>query len=87
MAGLHGGLVTAEAGWLGFRRRHPVPLVRIPEADMVENYTNAFLVSALVLVFLALFTIWALWGMLTAVGVSWVAGRLMRPRRPRQAGD
>lgn len=52
---------------------------------MVENYTNAFLVSAFVLVFLVLFTIWALWGMLTAMGVSWVAGRLMRPGAGRMA--
>ncbi|NNE80701.1 MAG: hypothetical protein HKN18_10570 [Silicimonas sp.] len=44
---------------------------------MVEDYTNAFLVSFGVLTFLALFTIWAIWGLLVAGLVSWVADRLM----------
>lgn len=43
----------------------------------VENYTNAFLVSFGVLVFMVLFTIWALWGLLIAALVSWVADRLI----------
>lgn len=44
---------------------------------MVENYTNAFLVSAFVLVFMALFTIWAVWGLLIAGLISWLADRLI----------
>ncbi len=43
----------------------------------VENYTNAFLVSAGVLVFMILFAIWAIWGLLVAGLVSWGADRLM----------
>ena len=43
----------------------------------VENYTTPFLVSAFVVVFIALFTIWAVWGLLAAGLVSWVADRLM----------
>ena len=44
---------------------------------MVEDYTNAFLVSAFVLTFMALFTIWALWGLLIAGLVGWTADRLI----------
>lgn len=44
---------------------------------MVEDYTNAFLVSLCVLVFLALCTIWAVSGLLTAVAVSFAADRLI----------
>lgn len=51
----------------------------------VENYTTPFFVSAFVVVFIALFTIWAIWGLLIAGLVSWVADRLMtvdfRPKR------
>ncbi len=43
----------------------------------VENYTDAFLVSAGVLVFMVLFAIWAVWGLLVAGLVSWGADRLM----------
>ena len=43
----------------------------------VENYTNAFLVSAFVVVFMILFAIWALWGLIVAGLVSWGADRLM----------
>ncbi|MBT8425279.1 MAG: hypothetical protein HKN98_07625 [Silicimonas sp.] len=44
---------------------------------MVEDYTNAFLVSAYVLAFLALFAIWALWGLVMAGLVGWTADRLI----------
>lgn len=44
---------------------------------MVEDYTNAFLVSAFVLTFMALFTIWAFWGLLMAGLVGWTADRLI----------
>ncbi len=44
---------------------------------VVPDYTNAFLVSAFVLTFLALFTIWALWGLLVAGLVGWIADRLI----------
>lgn len=44
---------------------------------MVEDYTTAFLVSAYVLTFMALFAIWALWGLVMAGLVGWVADRLM----------
>jgi hypothetical protein len=44
---------------------------------MVEDYTNAFLVSAFVLAFMALFAIWALWGLMIAGLVGWTADRLI----------
>jgi len=51
----------------------------------VDDYTNAFLVSAGVLVFMALFAIWAFWGLLIATLISWAADRLItidfRPKR------
>ncbi len=40
---------------------------------MVEDYTNAFLVSAFCLVFMALFAIWAVWGLVVAAGIGWAA--------------
>lgn len=43
----------------------------------VENYTNAFLVSAFVLIFVALFAIWAAFGLVFAGLCSWIADRLM----------
>lgn len=43
----------------------------------VANYTNAFLVSFGVLVFMALFAIWVFWGLIIAGLVGWVADRLM----------
>ncbi len=49
-----------------------------------ENYTGAFLVSFGVIVFMILFGIWAIWGMVVTGLVSWGADRLMtvdlRPR-------
>ena len=42
-----------------------------------DDYTDAFLVSAGVLVFMALFAIWAFWGLVVAGLVSWVADRLI----------
>ncbi len=43
----------------------------------VDNYTNAFLVSAGVIVFMVLFAIWAIWGLIVAALVSWGADRLI----------
>lgn len=43
----------------------------------VEDYTNAFLVSAFVVVFLMLAGIWALFGFIVAALVSWGVDRLM----------
>lgn len=43
----------------------------------VTNYTDAFLVSFGVIVFMILFAIWAIWGLLIAGLISWVADRLM----------
>ena len=43
----------------------------------VDDYTNAFLVSFGVLVFMGLFAIWAIWGLIMAGLVSWGADRLM----------
>ena len=43
----------------------------------VQDYTTAFLVSAGVLTFMALFAIWAIWGLIVAGLVSWGADRLM----------
>lgn len=47
------------------------------------NYTNAFLVSFGVVVFVALFAIWAVWGMLVAGAISWLADRAMIKRLRR----
>jgi hypothetical protein len=44
---------------------------------MVEDYTNAFLVSTFCLVFMALFAIWAIWGLIAALGIGWLADRAM----------
>ena len=44
---------------------------------MVEDYTNAFLVSAFVLTFMVLFAIWAIWGLLMAGLIGWTADRLI----------
>ena len=43
----------------------------------VDDYTNAFLVSAFVLVFMALTAIWAIWGLIMAGLVSLTADRLI----------
>lgn len=44
---------------------------------MVENYTNAFLVSLGVWVFIALFSIWVVFGLIGAFLVSAFANRLI----------
>jgi len=44
---------------------------------MVENYTNAFLVSALFLLFTILMTIWAIWGFLVAVLIGFATDRVI----------
>ena len=44
---------------------------------LVENYTNAFLVSFGVLVFMALFGIWIVWGLLGAGLTAAIADRLI----------
>lgn len=44
---------------------------------MVENYTNAFLWSFGVLVFMALFGIWVVWGLLGALAIAALADRLI----------
>ncbi|MEL7106727.1 MAG: hypothetical protein AAGM21_12465 [Pseudomonadota bacterium] len=44
---------------------------------LVENYTNAFLVSFGVLVFMALFGIWVIWGLLGAALTGAIADRLI----------
>lgn len=51
---------------------------------MVEDYTNAFLVSAFCLVFMALFVIWAMWGLIVALGTGWAADTALAalPRNP-----
>ena len=50
------------------RPNHPTP---------VENYTNVFLATFGVVVFMVLFAIWALWGLIVAGLISWIADRLM----------
>ena len=45
--------------------------------DAVQNYTNAFLASFGVIVFMILFAIWAVWGLLVAGLLSALADRLM----------
>mgnify|MGYP001827544282 FL=1 len=45
--------------------------------DAVQNYTNAFLASFGVIVFMILFAIWAVWGLLIAGLLSALADRLM----------
>ena len=41
----------------------------------VPDYTGAFLGSALALVFVALFAIWAAWGLPAALTAGWAADR------------
>ena len=41
------------------------------------NYTGAFLVSFGVIIFMALFTIWVVFGLILTMVVSWLADRLM----------
>lgn len=48
---------------------------------MAPDYTTAFLVSAFWLCFIALFAIWAVWGLLVAMGVGWVAERAISVER------
>ncbi|MBT8459268.1 MAG: hypothetical protein HKP37_12800 [Boseongicola sp.] len=43
----------------------------------VENYTNAFLASFGVIVFMILFAIWAIWGLIVAGILSALADRLI----------
>ena len=51
---------------------------RRPEyPSSAPDYTTAFLASFGVLVFMALFAIWAIWGMIMAAIVSWLADRLI----------
>ena len=45
--------------------------------DAFQNYTNAFLASFGVIVFMILFAIWAVWGLLIAGLLSALADRLM----------
>ena len=52
----------------GQRNEYPSP---------VPDYTGAFLASFGVLVFMALFAIWAIWGLIMAGIVSWLADRLI----------
>lgn len=40
---------------------------------MVEDYTTPFLVSTFVLVFMALLAIWAVWGLIAALVLGWLA--------------
>lgn len=53
--------------------------------DMVENYTNAFLVSATVLCLMILLAIWAIWGFVAACLIGWVTDRalVLESRRAR----
>ncbi len=53
---------------------------------MVEDYTNAFLVSATVLCLMILMTIWALWGFAAALLISWATDRaiVLEARRVRK---
>ena len=44
---------------------------------MVEDYSTPFFVSAFVLCFMGLFVIWAVWGLIGAILVGWVADRLI----------
>ncbi len=45
--------------------------------DTVQNYTNAFLASFGVIVFMILLTIWAIWGLIVAGLLSLLADRLI----------
>ena len=44
---------------------------------MVENYTNAFLVSAQFLSFIILMAIWAVWGFVAAVLIGLATDRVI----------
>lgn len=53
---------------------------------VVQDYTTAFLVSALVLCMIVLVAIWAIWGFFAALFVSWTADRaiVIESRRARR---
>lgn len=57
--------------------------MRDHQTGRAPDYTNAFLVSFGVLVFIVLFAIWAVWGMIVASGLSWLADRAMIRRHRR----
>ncbi len=59
------------------RPTHPTP---------VENHTNAFLATFGVIVFMMLFAIWAIWGLIVAGIISWVADRFMTTGLGRRSG-
>ncbi|MCV6595104.1 MAG: hypothetical protein OIF48_19315 [Silicimonas sp.] len=44
---------------------------------IVSDYTNAFLVTFGVIIFMILFAIWAIWGLIIAGLVGWGADRLI----------
>ncbi|QIE40716.1 hypothetical protein G5B39_01270 [Rhodobacteraceae bacterium SC52] len=50
----------------------------------VEDYTNAFLVTACGLVFCTLFALWAMYGLFAALAVAWVADRALLRFMTRQ---
>lgn len=52
---------------------------------MVEDYTNAFLWSFGVLVFMALFGIWVFWGLIGAAIIGAIADRLITKDFRRKA--
>ena len=52
----------------------------LPGAGYVEDYTNAFLVSFGVLLFVGLFAMVAAFGFVTTVASALVAERLLRPK-------
>lgn len=47
------------------------------------NYTNAFLVSFGGVLFIALFAIWVIWGLLAALVSGWVADKVISRRIPQ----
>ena len=52
----------------------------LPGAGYMEDYTGAFLVAAGVLLFVALFAIWAAWGLGATVILALLADRLLLRR-------
>ena len=53
---------------------------------IVEDYTGAFLTSALALLIMCLTVIWAIWGFAAALFIGWTADRVivMEARRHRR---
>jgi len=67
-----------ERDAMGYYDRDSDERPPLPGAGYMEDYTGAFLISAGVLVFIALFAIWAAFGLPVTLILAVISERLMR---------